>query len=372
MESNILHIGLDVDDKNLHGAIFDVTTGELSNFKCKPTISGLMKKLKPLLKKGKKLKICYEASYIGFSLYRDLLKRGIECEVIAPSLIPVKPGDKVKTDKKDASKLAIYHSKGELTKVEVPDEQDEAVRSLTRSRSFMVEERKRLKQHILSLCRFHNINYRQETGKLKYWTKSHIEWLEEKIEVLLKELKETFRLLLSSYESLSLTISNFENQIKEVSESKRYKERVKALNSFRGLDTLSSLSLIVEIGDIKRFSHPKYLTSYSGFDLIEYTSGEKEKKYCITKMGNKRIRTTVVESSQLSFSVPKISRRLNRAREGVDIKIINIADKCMDRLRDKYIRMLHKGKSRNKIKVACARELLCFIWEALTLVSSKT
>lgn len=369
MERSILHIGLDVDDKNFNGAIFNFSKGEIRNFKCKPNISGLMKKFKPLIKKGYHLKVCYEASYIGFGLCRELQKKGIECEVIAPSLIPVKPGSKVKTDKKDAEQLAIYYGKDDLTSIYIPDEEDESVRSLTRSRSFMVEERKRLKHHILSLCRYHDLNYKQETGKINYWTKTHISWLESQLPKLKEYLRETLKLLLSSYVNISMTIKEFERKIEEASQHERYKEKVKALNCFRGLSTLSSMSLVLEIGDVRRFSHPKYLTSYSGFDLIEYSSGGKEKKFCITKMGNKRIRTTVVESSQLSFSEPKISRRLCKSREGIDGKIINIADKCMLRLRDKYRKMLNAGKARNKIKVACAREMLCFVWEALIAVS---
>jgi transposase len=140
-----------------------------------------MKQFKRLSRKGYELKVCYEASFIGFGLCRELQKKGINGEVIAPSLIPFKPGDKVKTDKRDAEKLAEYYSKELLTPIYVPDEEDEAVRSLTRSRSFMVEERKRLKQHILSLCRIHNLNYKEATGKINYWTKAHISWLEDQL-----------------------------------------------------------------------------------------------------------------------------------------------------------------------------------------------
>jgi transposase len=369
MKNSILHIGLDVDDKNFHGAIFNTLTGEMSSFKCKPNIAGLMKQFKRLTKKGYELKVCYEASFIGFGLCRELQKKGINCEVIAPSLIPFKPGDKVKTDKRDAEKLAEYYAKEMLTTIYIPDEKDEAVRSLVRSRSFMVEERKRLKQHILSLCKIHNLNYKESTEKINYWTKTHISWLEAQLSKLDESLRKTFKLLLSNYVNMSMIIMQFDKKIEEASESKRYVNNVKALNCFRGLSTLSSMSLILEIGDIRRFSHPKYLTSYSGFDLIEYSSGGKEKKYCITKMGNKRIRTTVVESSQFSFREPKISRRLSKARDGIEPKIINIADKCMYRLKDKYKMMLRAGKARNKIKVACAREMLCFIWEALMMLS---
>lgn len=369
MKKEKLFVGLDVDDKNIHMGIFNPLTGEMSSIKCKPTLSSLLKKLKVLLKKGYELKVCYEASYIGYSLCRELLKKGIECEVIAPSLIPRKAGDRVKTERIDGEKLARYNANSLLTKVRVPDEEDEAVRSLTRSREFMVRERKRLKQHILSLCRQHNLNYKQEEGKLNYWTKSHIKWLESKIEGLNEYLRSSFEILLSSYENISMQIDKFEEKIEEASKEERYEKKVRALNSFRGLSTLSSMSLILEIGDIKRFVHPKKLVSYSGFDIREYSSGGKELKYGITKMGNIMIRRVLVESVQHCFKKEKISRRLSKAREGVEGKVINIADRCMKRLRDKYLKMLARGKERNKIKVACAREKLCFIWEVLNLVS---
>ena len=170
MRRDILHIGLDVDDNFFTGAIFNSRTGKTEIFRVRPTIGALLKYLKKLQEKGKEFRICYEATYIGYSLCRELRKRGIECEVIAPSLIPVKPGKKVKTDKTDAINLSRYYSRGDLTIVNVPDEEDEAVRSLIRSRSFVVEERKRLKLHILSLCRVHNLNYKSESKRKNYWT----------------------------------------------------------------------------------------------------------------------------------------------------------------------------------------------------------
>ena len=369
MRRDILHIGLDVDDNFFTGAIFNSRTGKTEIFRVRPTIGALLKYLKKLQEKGKEFRICYEATYIGYSLCRELRKRGIECEVIAPSLIPVKPGKKVKTDKTDAINLSRYYSRGDLTIVNVPDEEDEAVRSLIRSRSFVVEERKRLKLHILSLCRVHNLNYKSESKRKNYWTQMHIKWLKEKISGLSENLRKCFELLIEQYISQNIIIEEYDREIKAASEKERYSKKVKALNCFRGLDTLSSMTLITEIGDVKRFSHPNKLTCYSGFDIREYSSGGKEQKYGITKMGNKRIRTTLIESCQFNFSEVKISRRLKLSREGAEMKYINIADRCMERLRKKSIMMKVKNKHHNKIKTACAREMLCFIWEALMLAS---
>ena len=133
---------------------------------------------------------------------------------------------------------------------------------------------------------------------------------------------------------------------------------------------MSALSLLVEIGDIRRFNHPRKLTSYAGMDIREYSSGGKEKKFGITTMGNRRIRTIAVEACQL-FRTMRVSRRLQAARKGQDEKIVSIAEKCMKRLKKRAYHLLEKNKHSNKIKVACAREFLAFIWEALTYLENK-
>lgn len=130
------------------------------------------------------------------------------------------------------------------------------------------------------------------------------------------------------------------------------------------------MSLIVELGDVKRFDHPKRLASYAGMDLREYSSGGKEHKYSITKHGNRHIRTAVIEAAQYAWQPSRISKRLKQKRKGVETKLIAIADRCMSRLHSKAIRLLYKGKTKNKVKVACARELLCFLWESLNAVKA--
>ena len=160
-------------------------------------------------------------------------------------------------------------------------------------------------------------------------------------------------------------------EIEHLSEKEEYKEKVDALVCFRGIKTESAMTLITEIGDVTRFNHPEKLTSYAGLDIAEYSSGGKEKKYGISKTGNKYIRTVVVESSQYSFLPVKVSKNLSRRRDGASEDVVKIADKCMARLHKKGNRLLHGGKPRNKVKVANAREFLSFIWESLTKVSAQ-
>ena len=182
-------------------------------------------------------------------------------------------------------------------------------------------------------------------------------------------LKMNLLLLLSQVESIEQQLDLYDEQISQIAQQEKYRKKVRTLCCYRGISTLSAMTLIAEIGDIRRFGHPSKLTSYSGMDLTEYSSGGKQKRFGMSKMGNGNIRTTVIESCQNVFNIPKISKQLKQRREGTEMNLIEISDRCMRRLYKKSSRMLHKGKPKNKIKVACARELLGFIWESLLEVA---
>jgi len=366
----ILYVGVDVDDKSFHGAGLCLSTGETFQFKCRPTAGALVQRLYKMRENGFEIKVCYESTYIGYTLYHSLKKADIYCEIIASSLIPSQSGKQVKTDRLDSIKLAEYFGKGLLTSVHIPTPEDEKVRDLIRSRNFLVSLQKDLKKHILSLCRRNDINYRQETNKKSYWSDTHIKWLNTRTKKLKNStLRFNFELLLSQYDIANGSIETATVEIEKISETPKYKRAKNALNCFRGLDTLSSMTLITEIGDIRRFKHPTKLSSYAGFDIREYSSGGKAKRYNITKMGNKRIRTVSVESCQFAAKPKLISKRLKNKRKGQSAKVIAVADRCMNRLHKKSTKMMYAGKNTNVTKVACARELLSFIWEVLYLVA---
>lgn len=366
----VLHVGLDVDDKSFHIGAFCKETGEIFEMTSKPNTGHLMRKLEKFTKQDFDLKICYEATYIGYSLCRDLNKNNLKTEIIAPSMIPEISSNRVKTDRLDAKKLAQYYANDLLTPIYVPTAEDEQERDLLRGRTFLIDQRKKLKKHILSACRRNNLNYKAEKNAKNYWTQRHENWLIDKANKLSGPLKISFEILLRQYEKISEGIAEYDKAIEELSETDKYKKKKDALNCFRGIDTLTAMTLITEIGDVKRFKHPKQLTSYCGLDVAEYSSGGKEKKFGITKMGNSRIRTASIESCQLADRAFTLSKRLKRHREGQDAKIIDIADKCSKRLKKKANRLLNTGKHRNKVKVACAREFLGFVWEALSAVAS--
>ena len=368
--NNIVYVGIDVDDTAFHGAGIVRETGELFEFKCKPDHGVLRKKLNELFGDRYTIHLCYEACYLGYSLCRFLRKAGIHCEIIAPSLIPVKAGTRVKTDRLDAIKLAEYYAKGLLTSIYVPDETDEEVRDILRSRNFLVKQRKMLKTHILSACKRYDIKFHEETGLKTNWTDNHIAWLKKRIKTLQRPICQLdIEMLLAQYTGLSESIDKLDMTISQISESSRYKKTKDALSTFRGIDTLSAMTIISEIGDIRRFAHPRQLTSYVGLDVAEYSSGGKERKRGITKTGNKHVRTTLTESCQTAPKPLILSKRIKQSRAGQPQAVIDIADRCMNRLHKKATRMLYAGKHKNKIKTACAREMLGFIWEAMKLVA---
>jgi transposase len=366
----IVYVGLDVDDTAFHGAGLDFQTGECFEFKCKPDHGVLRKKLKELFSDRYTIRLCYEACYLGYSLCRFLRKSGIHCDIIAPSLIPVKTGSRVKTDRLDAAKLAEYYAKDLLTRIYVPDETDEEVRDILRSRGFLVKQRKMLKTHILSVCRRYDINFLEETGNKSKWTDRHISWLKQRVTTLQRPLCQVdIELLLVQYTSLSESIEKLDATMLRASEGERYKKASEALSTFRGIDTLSAMTVITELGDVRRFAHPRQLTSYVGLDVAEYSSGAKVHKKGITKTGNKHIRTILTECCQTASNPPIINKRIKQSRENQSTEIIDIADRCMNRLHKKSVRMLYAGKHKNKIKTACAREMLGFIWEMLRCVA---
>ncbi len=358
MKKQILYAGLDVDDKAYHFFGLVKETGEVFEFKCFPSVASLVKKIKKLDLEQFDIRICYEASYLGFSLYRQLRKKGYFVEVIAPSLIPEISSKKVKTDRLDAEKLSRYYSNDLLTVVYVPTEKNEADRDLLRTRKFLIEQLIATKNHINGFCRRLNFDFKKETKLKSLWTQTYVLWLEKKINGLeLTSQKLLLTTLLQTYFNLKKQIEIIEFEAEELASSEEYKKAASYLNCYRGLQGVSSLTIILELGDIRRFKHPSQLTSYCGLDIIEKTSGGKEKKFGITKMGNRKVRTTLVEACQFATKLVKIGPKLRQRRANADNEAIKIADKCMYRL--------YKGKHTNTVKVACAREMLGFIWESL-------
>lgn len=370
--SNIFFIAVDVDDNSFHGCGLNRETGETREFISRPNVGHLIKKLEIFKKDGFTIRICYEATYLGFSLQRELVKQGYDCDVIAPSLIPERAGKRVKTDRLDCQKMAEYFANGQLTTVHVPSMEEESIRDLVRARKFLAGQMSAMKIFISSTCRRMGLNYAEgeKSGKHK-WTKQYRAWLAKKIKERPHRAQEVnLTMLLQQLDQMAERIELYDREIEIFAQSEAYSERVKALGCYRGIETLTAMTLITELGDIRRFKHPKQLCSYAGMELMEYSSGGHERRYRMSKMGNRHIRTSVVEACQLASSIPQVGKALKERRSVANEKYVDIADRCMNRLYKKSQRLLHKGKMANKVKVACARELLCFVWESLQAVAA--
>lgn len=373
--NKILYVAVDVDDQAFHGCALACDEAEGAEFVSRPCPAHLIQALRKLQRPGYQIHLCYEAGYLGYSLYRALSKAGFACDIIAPSLIPKPPGARVKTDRVDAQKLALYYKQGLLTKVHVPDEAQEALRDLLRSRHFLRRQTVRVKHHLLALCRRLGLDYKRQTQNpiAAHWTQTHVRWLTARLKELENPLvKLNVETLFDRLHLLEKQIHSHDETLRTLASDPRVRPHVQALSCYRGLDTLSALTLVTELGDIRRFSHPRKLTSYAGMDLIEYSSGGKERKFSMSRMGNRHIRTTVIEACQYAFNAPVVSQILQKRRQETPAHLIEIADRCMERLHKKARRLLYRDKPRNKIKAACAREMLGFIWESLNAATSTT
>ena len=365
--NNVIYIGLDVDDNAFNGYVISPEYKEGFPLRSKPTLGSLLNKLQSISKDSSLFHICYEAGYLGFTLARELRAKGYKCDVIAPHMIPRKGNSKVKTDRIDAKNLCFMLSKGLLTVCDLPDPDTESVRSLIRSRTFLSHRIRSLKNHIVSLCRKSGLHFKQETESKSYWTIAHRAWItglvmREDINPLLKfNLKQ----LVSELKSEEARVSEYDDQIELLSQADTYRETVQALSCFRGINTIAAMGIAAETGDISRFAHPSQYMSYVGLGVREYSSGGKEIKFGITKTGNSHLRCIVVESSQKIYRCPKLSLKVRRRQTRTREEYAEIANNCMKRMNKKGMHLLMRGKHTNLVKVACAREMLGFIWEAM-------
>lgn len=363
---NILFVGIDVDDKAFHGCGFVVGAGE-KEFKCSPTRAALTKRLLDWKREfgADEVRVCYEASYIGFSLQRALTDGGFHCDVVAPTSIPRTFGNSVKTDRIDARKLVRFYAKGLLSFVSVPEKEQEEVRDLLRTRQFVMNQLMELRSCLQSLLRRHGHHYKQECGPKVHWKAHHRGWLEKLIEQSTGSFGANLKLFAQQMKWLEHTLKEYDVLVDELAAKPEYQKRVKALTVYKGIKNIWAMTLISEIGDIDRFSHPGQITSWAGLDIREYSSGGNKNRFGITKHGNRFVRTALVEINQKGFRTTTVSNALKARRKDAPQEFVDIADRCHKRLYKKSYRLLMNGKHPNKVKVACAREMVGFIWESL-------
>ena len=304
---------------------------------------------------------CYESGCTGFTLQRYFLSKGIECLIAATSRIPRRPGDRVKTDKRDARNLAKLLRAGEITAVQSPSIDDEAARDYLRSRDDIKRELKRSRQRLLSFVLRHGYRY----STTSYWTLKHRKWLKE-LSFNHPLLQETFKVYYYHIEELEDKLILMDDKIQAIAQSDRYQKSINALRCFRGIDYLTALSLVCETGDYHRFPNAESFMSYLGLVPGEHSSGDKRMQGGITKTGNTHLRRLLIEASWHYRHKGPAGKRLTARRKGQPQEYIAYADKALRRLQKKFSKIVYRGKLKQVAATAVARELAGFVWGMMT------
>jgi transposase len=310
-----------------------------------------------LAAKYDKVTFCYEAGPTGYGLYRLIKSLGHDCIVVAPSLIPSKPGDRVKTNRRDALNLARLLRAGELTAVWVPDEHHEAIRDLSRAREAAVDDLKSKRQQVSSLLLRLGLHY---PGK-KTWGKAHRNWLASQ-KIAHREQRFVFEELLGAERQAQDRADRLETAIRAAVPEWSLAEVVTALQAMRGIDLVSAVTILAEIGDLSRFASPRELMGYLGLVPSERSTGDSVKRGPITKAGNRRARRILVEASWSYRHPPRVGREKQTKVEAASEPVRAIAWKAQTRLSGRFRALSKKGKRPTIVVTAIARELCGFIW----------
>ncbi|MBS4174395.1 IS110 family transposase [Bacillus sp. FJAT-49736] len=359
MKDNTKYVGLDVSKEKIAVAIADEGRGEPRYYGMIPNSPEAIRKLVKKLGNPEDLKMCYEAGPTGYQLYRLFLSLGIECDVIAPGLTPQKPGDRVKTDKRDAIRLAQLFRAGELTSVYVLTEEDEALRDLVRAREDAKEDELRVKHRITKLLLRYDIRPPEKTGR--NWSSKYREWIYT-LKFKYSPLRVAFQEYLQNLQEIEQRVKRLEEEIQEKAADGVHAPMIQALQCLRGVAVISATSLVAEIGSFKRFRTPNQLMAYLGLVPSESSSGALRKQGKITKTGNTHARKVLIESAWSYRYQPAVRERLKRRQDGQPGSVQAISWKAQQRLHKKYFRLLSRGKSSNTAITAVARELAGFIW----------
>jgi transposase len=361
-------VGLDVHAETIAVAVAEAggevrTLGTIPN---RPeAVKRLMKKLGP----SASLRVCYEAGPTGYVLYWQLTRLGIHCEVIAPTLVPVKAGDRVKTDRRDAVKLARLYRSGDLTAVWVPDHAHEALRDLVRAREAAKKDELRARHRLGKFLLRHG---RRPPEGVRAWSKRHREWLATvKFEYPAQEA--TLVDYQTEVDHVAIRIERLDRAIDGAIETapESMKQVIAALQALRGVRQITAVTIVVEVGQLSRFARPKQLMGYSGAVPSEHSSGDSRHQGGITKTGNAHLRRVLGEAAWAYQRRPSLFRALKKRQQGTSEEIREIAWKAQHRLHTRFTKLKLKGKPYQKVVTAIARELLGFVWAIGVAVESK-
>jgi transposase len=347
-------VGLDVHKDSIAIAVAEPGRGEPGIIGTIPNDTALL--IKRLRKLGD-VKCCYEAGPTGYGLQRDLTAAGIGCIVVAPSLVPIRAGERVKTDRKDAAKLARFLRSGDLTEVYVPDAETEAMRDLERARDDARKAERAARHQLSKFLLRHGRRYPGKTA----WTATHLDWIRKQQ----FEHEAQQRVLvdyLSTVEGLGQRVGRLTASIVELVETWSLRPLVKAYQALRGVNVVTAAIIAAELGDLSRFARAPQLMGYLGLVPSEHSSGESRLQGRITRTGNGHVRRVLVEAAWAYRFRASRSRALRQRSQGVAPEIQEIAWRAQLRLCNRYRKLTACGKNKNKTVTAIARELAGYVW----------
>lgn len=355
-------VGLDVHKAKISVAVLRPGVREAETLQLPNEGSSVKRWARKLVRESGGEAVCvYEAGCCGYVLQRQLVAEGLECQVIAPSLVPSKPGDRVKTDRRDAIKLAQHARADLLTVVQPPTPEQEAVRDLVRCREDAREDLQRARQRVSKLLLRRGVSY---SGK-GLWGDRHRAWLWG-----LKLGQECERVMWESYltalDGVMQRLASLDQALLKLAEQEPYREPVGRLRCLRGVDTLTAICLVAELYDVARFATARQLMAYVGLVPSEHSSGASIRHGSITKAGNRHARRLLVETAWHARHPPAVGVALRRRREGQSLAVIALADRAQKRLHKRFMRLvLGRGKTSTQAVTAVARELTGFLWAIL-------
>jgi transposase len=359
MAKRSMFVGMDVHKESIDISIAEAgRAGEVRHYGVIPgDLEPLDKVVRALRARGRRLHFVYEAGPCGFGLHRHLTTQGEACTVVSPSHIPKRSGDRIKTDRRDSQALARLHRAGELRAIYVPTSDDEALRDLVRAREDAVglgtQAKHRLKAFLLRQGR----RYPGRAG----WTLPYRRWLADLSfpsapqHIALQEYRDTI-------DEAERRLARLTDQLRRLVPTWRWAPVVDALQALRGVSFVTAVGLVAEIGDIRRFDHPRQLMAYLGLVPGEYSSGPSVRRGGITKAGNPHARRLLAEAAWAYQGLPRIGRQMLYRQEALPKSIRDIAWKAQLRLTSRFRRLVARGKAKPKVATAIARELTGFIW----------
>jgi len=359
MKKHTIFVGLDVHKDSIDVAL--ANGGREGDVRFYGSIGGDLESLQKVVRKLQStssiLRFVYEAGPCGYDIYRSLTNQGFDCVVVAPSKIPRKSGDRIKNDRRDAINLARLHRSGELTPVYVPTSEDEAMRDLTRGREDAVKALRVARQILLAFLLRHGYRY---SGR-SYWSLAHWNWIAD-----IKMPHRAQQIVLQEYvhavQELLERVQRLTQQIQVLIPSWQLAPLVTALQALRGISLVIAATTVAELGDLTRFDSAKQIMAYLGLVPSEHSSGGSTRRGSITKTGNGHVRRALIEAAHSYCHPARESRVLLKRLDGLPKEVRDITWKAQLRLCGRFKRLVAKGKNKNTVVTATARELAAFMW----------